>query len=113
MSAAWQKLLVAVKHPNPKEKKPSDIDAKGLLQYFNQAWKKNSLPLSLHTQTENASQSENMGRDGVGVCRTDGMRFNVFELGFTLKSYRIVPIIGSDMFTPDYSQCKVHKCTVY
>lgn len=86
---------------------------KGYYNILTRHGKKNSLPLSLHTQTENASQSENMGRDGVGVCRTDGMRFNVFELGFTLKSYRIVPIIGSDMFAPDYSQCKVHKCTVY
>lgn len=49
--------------------------------------------------------------DGVGVCQTDGMKFTVFEVGFTLKSHRIVPIIGSDMFASDYGQCEVHILT--
>lgn len=73
--------------------------------------KKNGLPLNLHTQTEHASQSKNMGMGSVGVCQTDGMRFNVFEFGVTLKSHRIVPTIGSNMFASDYSQCEVHTLT--
>lgn len=75
-----------------KENKSSDLDAKGLLHYFNQAWRKKkkkkekSLPLSLHTQTQSTSQNENTGTDGVGVCQAGGMRLNVFEVGFTLTS---------------------------
>lgn len=92
-----------------KKNKPSDIDAKGLVQYFHQAWKKkqNSLTLSLHSQTEHTSQSKNTGMASVGVCQTDGMRFVVFDFGFTLKSHRIVPTIVCDMFASDYSQCEV------
>lgn len=53
-----------------KKNKPSDIDAKGLVQYFHQAWgKKTSLTLSLHSQTEHTSQSKNTGMASVGVCQ--------------------------------------------
>lgn len=95
-----------------KKNKPSEIDAKGILQYFNQAWKKKkSLPLSPHTQTEHASHSENRGMSGVGVCQTDGMRFNVLGVGFTLKSSRIVYLSGSDMLARDDGQREVYIAT--
>lgn len=47
--AGWLKLLLFLaKHPNPQEKnppknEPSDIDAKGRLQYFNQAWRRKKI----------------------------------------------------------------------
>lgn len=122
MWAGWPKLLLAVKHPNPQEKtpktnKPSDIDAKGRLQYFDQAWrrrkKKEFTFEPTHSNTQHASQSQNAGMSGVGVCQTDGMWFNVFEVGFTFKTYRIVSITDadfslSDTFASDYGKCQVH-----
>lgn len=74
-----------------KENKSSDLDAKGLLQYFNWAWRKKEERKELtfeptHSNTEHTSQNENTDMDGVGVCQADGMRLNVFEVGFTLIS---------------------------
>lgn len=74
------------------ENNSSDLDAKGLLHYFNQAWRKKSKKIKeltfepTHSNTEHTSQNENTGTDGVGVCQADGMSLNVFEVGFTLMS---------------------------
>lgn len=75
-----------------KENKSSDLDAKGLLHYFNQAWRKKEEERKeltfepTHSNTEHTSQNENTDTDGVGVCQAYGMRLKVFELGFTLTS---------------------------